>query len=392
MPWHNQGGGGSGGPWGGGGSGGGSGGPWGSGGGGGGGNQGGGGWGGGRGPGGVQPPNIEEAIRRLQDWLRRRVPGGGGGRGGRIGILLIVVVLLAIWVLSGFYRVQTDEQGVVLRFGERVGTTTPGLNYHLPYPIEAVETPKVTRVNRVEVGIRSTEEALMLTGDENIVDINFVVFWIIKDAGDYLFNVREPERSVKAASESVMREIVGQTQIAAALAEGRGEVEDKVKAGLQAILDDYKTGIEITVVQLLKVDPPNQVVDAFRDVQRARADQERLRNEAESYANDIIPRARGEAERLVQEAEAYKQEVVARSEGDAQRFTQVYTAFKAAKDVTTKRIYLETMEEILSKADKYVIDQSGGASGVVPYLPLPEVQKRIKAGDGGTQSSTGGLQ
>ena len=395
MPWQNQGGGG-GGPWGGGGGGGpwgggGGGGPWG---GGGGGNQGGGGgWGGGRGPGGgPQAPNVEEAIRRLQDWLRRRMPGGAGGRGGRIGILLVVVVLLAVWVLSGFYRVQTDEQGVVLRFGERVGTTTPGLNYHLPYPIETVETPKVTRVNRVEVGFRSAEEALMLTGDENIVDINFVVFWIIKDAGDYLFNVREPERSVKAASESVMREIVGQTPIAAALAEGRGQIEDKVKAGVQGILDDYRTGIEITNVQLLKVDPPNQVVDAFRDVQRARADQERLRNEAEAYANDIIPRARGEAERLVQEAEAYKQEVVARSEGDAQRFTQVYTAFSAAKDVTTKRIYLETMEEILSNAEKYVIDQSGGASGVVPYLPLPEVQKRIKANDDGTQSNTGDLQ
>ena len=397
MPWQNQGGGG-GGPWGGGGGGGpwggggGGGGPWG--GGGGGGNQGGGGWGGGRGPGGAQPPNVEEAIRRLQDWLRRRMPGGGAGRrGGRIGVLLIVIVLLAVWLLSGFYRVQTDEQGVVLRFGERVGTTTPGLNYHLPYPIETVETPKVTRVNRVEVGFRSAEEALMLTGDENIVDINFVVFWIIKDAGDYLFNVREPERSVKAASESVMREIVGQTPIAAALAEGRGQIEDKVKAGVQGILDDYRTGIEITNVQLLKVDPPNQVVDAFRDVQRARADQERLRNEAEAYANDIIPRARGEAERLVQEAEAYKQEVVARSEGDAQRFTQVYTAFSAAKDVTTKRIYLETMEEILSNAEKYVIDQSGGASGVVPYLPLPEVQKRIGANEAdGTQSRTGDLQ
>ena len=395
MPWQNQGGGG-GGPWGGGGGGGpwgggGGGGPWG---GGGGGNQGGGGgWGGGRGPGGAQPPNIEEAVRRLQDWLRRRVPGGAGGRGGRIGILLVIVVLLAIWVLSGFYRVQTDEQGVVLRFGERIGTTTPGLNYHLPYPIETVETPKVTRVNRVEVGFRSAEEALMLTGDENIVDINFVVFWIIKDAGDYLFNVREPERSVKAASESVMREIVGQTPIAAALAEGRGQIEDKVKAGVQAILDNYRTGIEITNVQLLKADPPNQVVDAFRDVQRARADQERLRNEAEAYANDIIPRARGEAERLVQEAEAYKQEVVARSEGDAQRFTQVYTAFRAAKDVTTKRIYLETMEEIFSNAEKYVIDQGGGASGVVPYLPLPEVQKRIKADEAdGTQSRTGDLQ
>ena len=396
MPWQNQGGGG-GGPWGGGGGGGpwgggGGGGPWG---GGGGGNQGGGGgWGGGRGPGGgPQAPNVEEAIRRLQDWLRRRMPGGGaGGRGGRIGILLVVVVLLAVWVLSGFYRVQTDEQGVVLRFGERVGTTTPGLNYPLPYPIETVETPKVTRVNRVEVGFRSAEEALMLTGDENIVDINFVVFWIIKDAGDYLFNVREPERSVKAASESVMREIVGQTPIAAALAEGRGQIEDKVKAGVQGILDNYRTGIEITNVQLLKVDPPNQVVDAFRDVQRARADQERLRNEAEAYANDIIPRARGEAERLVQEAEAYKQEVVARSEGDAQRFTQVYTAFSAAKDVTTKRIYLETMEEIFANAEKYVIDQGGGASGVVPYLPLPEVQKRIKANEAGTQSNTGDLQ
>ena len=198
---------------------------------------------------------------------------------------------------------------------------------------------------------------------------------------------------MKAAAESVMREIVGQTPIAAALAEGRGQIEDKVKAGVQGILDDYRTGIEITNVQLLKVDPPNQVVDAFRDVQRARADQERLRNEAEAYANDIIPRARGEAERLVQEAEAYKQEVVARSEGDAQRFTQVYTAFRAAKDVTTKRIYLETMEEIFANAEKYVIDQGGGASGVVPYLPLPEVQKRIKANEAeGTQSGTGGLQ
>ena len=387
MPWQNQG---SGGPWGGGGGGGswgGGGGPWG-----GGGNQGGS-WGGGRG-GGPQAPNVEEAIRRLQDWLRRRMPGGGaGGRGGRLGILLVVVVLLAIWVLSGFYRVQTDEQGVVLRFGERVGTTTPGLNYHLPYPIESVEKPKVTRVNRVEVGFRSAEAALMLTGDENIVDINFGVFWVIKDAGDYLFNVREPERSVKAAAESVMREIVGQTPIAVALAEGRGQIEAKAQEGVQRILDDYSTGIAITNVQLLKADPPNQVVDAFRDVQRARADQERLRNEAEAYANDIIPRARGEAERLVQEAEAYKQEVVARSEGDAQRFTQVYTAFRAAKDVTTKRIYLETMEEIFSNAEKYVIDQSGGASGVVPYLPLPEVQRRIKANEaGGTQSGTGDLQ
>ncbi|BBK32499.1 membrane protease subunit HflK [Stella humosa] len=310
--------------------------------------------------------------------------GFGGGRG----ILVVVVVLALIWLGSGFYRVLPDEQGVVLRFGEFVKTTQPGLNYHLPTPIESVLTPKVTRVNRVEIGFRAAEtvrgsavrqipeESLMLTGDENIVDINFTVFWVIRNAGEFLFNIRSPEQTVKAASESAVRESIGQIPIALALAEGRREIEQNTLRLLQEVLDNYKAGILITQVQLQKVDPPGPVIDAFRDVQRARADQERLRNEAEAYRNDIIPRARGEAERLIQESEAYKQEVVARSEGDAQRFISVYTAYKVAPDVTTQRIYLETMEDVLRGVNKVLIDKNSGGSGVVPYLPLPEIARR----------------
>ena len=385
-----------GGPWGGGGGRGG--GPWGGGGGGGGpwGPSGGGGDRGGRGGGGggnmPQPPDLEEAIRKGQDALRRVMPGGfGGGRA----IAIIIAVLIILWGVSGFYRVLPDEQGVVTRFGAYVSTTDAGLHWHLPYPIEEVTRPKVTRVNRVEIGFRSAgdqgrsdvsrqvpEESLMLTGDENIIDINFTIFWVISDAGKYLFNVRDPEATVKAAAESVMREILGQTPIASALAEGRGAIEARARTDLQAILDSYNAGIQITQTQLLKVDPPQQVVDSFRDVQRARADQERLRNEAEAYRNDIIPRARGEAEQLIQEAEAYKQEVVARASGDAQRFNDVYESYRSAKDVTVRRIYLETMEQVLGNANKLIIDQSASGSGVLPYLPLPELQKRSTT-DGG---------
>ena len=375
MPMHNQTGGG---PWGGGGNGGGGGGrgPWG----GGGGNRGG---GGGNGP---QPPNVEEAIRKSQEMLRKLIPGGIGS--GRMPILLVLIAI-GLWLASGFYRVLPDEQGVVTRFGAYISTTPPGLNYHMPYPIEDVVTPRVTRVNRAEIGFRSAgdsgrsdlvrglpDESLMLTGDENIVDINFVVFWVIKDAGQYLFNIRDPDETVKAVAESVMREIIGQTKIASALAEGRRAIETRAQIDIQTILDDYKSGIEITQSQLMKVDPPQQVVDAFRDVQRARADQERLRNEAEAYRNDIIPRARGEAEQLVQEAEAYKQEVVARASGDAERFINVYKSYTIAKDVTVRRIYLETMEEVIGNANKVIIDNSASGSGVLPYLPLPALQQR----------------
>ena len=342
---------------------------------------------GGRGPTAPQPPNLEDMLRRGQDRLRQILPGGSH-KGKLFG--LAVAVLIGIWFLSGFYRVQADQQGVVLRFGEWVKTTQPGLNYHLPTPIETVVTPSVTRVNRIEIGFRSGaeigragplrgvgEESLMLTGDENIVDVNFTVFWRIKDAGMYLFNIRRPEPTVKSAAESAMREIIGQTPIALALAEGRKDIEERSFKLLQQILDSYGAGIEITQMRLQKVDPPAAVLDAFRDVQRAEADQERARNEAESYRNDIIPRARGEAERLIQEAEAYRQQVVAKAQGEADRFTSILAAYRLAPDVTAKRMYLETMEDVLSGVPKVIIDSgSSGTPGVVPYLPLPELRKR----------------
>ena len=375
MIWHSDGGG----PWGtgprgggggGGPGGGGGGGPWGS------------GRGGGGGPRGPVPPNFEEMLRRSQDRFRRILPGGFSTG---TGVAVVLIAIVVLWMASGFYRVQPDEVGVVLRFGAYNRTTQPGLNYHLPTPIESVLTPSVTRVNRTEIGYRSgegraagsrqlPEEALMLTGDENIVDINFTVFWIIKDAHSYLFHIPAPEATVKAAAESAMREIVGETQIAQALAEGRGKIESETQHLLQRILDSYGAGIVITQVQMAKVDPPAPVIDAFRDVQRALADRERLRNEAESYRNDILPRARGVAVQTRQDAEAYRAEIIARSQGDADRFTAVYRAFKVAQDVTLQRLYIETMEEILKNSNKIIIDKAAqGQSGVLPYLPLPSL-------------------
>jgi modulator of FtsH protease HflK len=350
-------------------------------------------WGGRPGGGGQQPPDLEELLRRSQEKVKRLFPGGpGGGLGGnRRGLVLIPLVVVAIWLASGFYRVQPDEQGVVLRFGEWIKTTQPGLNWHIPSPVESVFTPKVTRVNRVEVGFISPSEAgrgassrevpnesLMLTGDENIVDINFVLLWQIKDAGQFLFNVRDPETTVKAVAESVMREIIGKTPIVEATTEGRGAIELAAREQTQQILDAYGAGILVTQVQLQKVDPPSEVIDAFRDVQRAQADRERAQNEAETFANDILPRARGEAERLLQEAQAYRQEVVARADGDAQRFVAVYDEYVKAQDVTVRRIYLETMEDVLRDMNKVLIDGSASGSGVVPYLPLPELERRAR--------------
>ncbi len=352
-------------------------------------NQGGGPWGHGpRGP--QQPPNLEDLLRRGQDRFRGAFPGGGRSRRS---ILLIILAIIAIWVASGFYRVLPDEQGVVMRFGEWIKTTQPGLNYHLPGPIETVITPKVTRVNRVDVGFRSSgdigrnvpardlpEESLMLTGDENIVDIDFAVFWLINDAGMFLFNIQQPEVTIKAVAESAMREIIGRTPIQLVLSEGRRDAEEEVHALTQQILDEYGAGVQVTEVRLQKVDPPGAVIDAFRDVQRSRADLERQRNEAEGYANDIIPRARGESAQVVQEAEAYKQETVAKAEGDAARFLSVYREYARAKEVTTRRIYLETMESVLKDMNKIIIDSRASGSGVVPYLALPEIQKRTGGG------------
>ncbi|SEH30914.1 FtsH protease activity modulator HflK [Magnetospirillum fulvum] len=365
---------------------GGDGGPWG----GGGGNGGGGPWGRPGGPSGGGPgPDIEDFIRRGQEMLRRAMPGNNFGGRGIVAVALVAA--LTAWGATGIYKVSPDEQGVVLRFGKWVDTTEPGLHYRLPYPIEAVLLPKVTKVNQLQLGYRSggetriernaiarnvPEESRMLTGDENIVEADAAVFWRIKDAGKFLFNVRDPENTVKVAAESSLREVIGRNPIQAALSDKRELIAIQAQEELQRLLDAYGAGIHIQQVQLQKVDPPGAVIDAFNDVQRARADQERARNEAEAYRNDIIPRARGEAERLVQESQAYREQVVNLAQGDAKRFLSVLGAYKQAEDVTARRLYIETMEEVVKKSNRIIIDPSSkGSQGVLPYLPLPELKK-----------------
>jgi membrane protease subunit HflK len=307
-------------------------------------NQGGGPWGpGSKGPWGSGPqstgpstPDLEELLRRSQDRLRNVLPGGSlGGRG----ILLIAIAALVLWGLSGFYRVEPDELGVVLRFGKYIRDAKPGLNYHLPYPIETVLLPKVTRVNRIDIGMRIVEdvrrgatmrdipeESLMLSGDENIVDVDFAVFWVIKPdhVERYLFNIQNPEGTVKAVAESAMREVIGRSEIQPILTGARQNIETAVQELMQKILNDYGAGIQITQVQLQKVDPPTQVIDAFRDVQAARADLERAQNEAQTYANRVIPEARGRAAQITQAAEAYREQTVAEAKGQAGRFDKIY--------------------------------------------------------------------
>ena len=333
-----------------------------------------------------EPPNIDDVIKNFQKLINKLLPGGKSGGGKPISLILII--LLFVWAASGLYRVLPDEQGVVLRFGKYIKTTQPGLNYHLPSPIERALTPKVTKVNRIDVGFRPAsdtgrssgiadvdEESLMLTGDENIVDINYSVFWVIKDAQKFLFNIQSPVETVKATSETAMREVIAKSPIQSILTEGRSKIEIEVQSIMQKILDEYGSGIQITQVQTQQADPPSQVIDAFRDVQAARADRERSKNEAEAYANDVIPRSRGEAEQILQQAEAYKKEVVAKAEGEASRFLAIYNEYKNAKQVTQERMYLETMEKVLADIDKVIIDKKSG-SGVVPYLPLPELKKK----------------
>ncbi len=337
-------------------------------------------------PGG-RGPDIEDIIRRAQDTLRQWLPSGGAG--GK-GVALLGVLVIGVWAASGFYRVQPDELGVVMRFGAFDRTAPPGLNYAIPWPVEAVTTPRVTRINRVDIGFRAAPDAvagvrpiaqrdilaesLMLTGDENIIDIDFAVFWRIRDAGEFLFNTRNPEDTVKSAAESVMREIIGRTNIQAALTDARAQIEQDVRRGAQAVVDQYQAGIEITQVQMQKVDPPAAVVDAFRDVQRANADRERVRNEAESFRNDIIPRARGEAERMVAEAQGFRDSQTARARGEAGRFTAVLAAYSQAQDVTMRRIYLETMEDILRRNSMVLVDDR--LQGLVPFLQLNDGQAR----------------
>jgi len=345
--------------------------------------------GGGNGSGkGPTPPDIDAIIRDIQSKINRFLPGGSSSGGKPIGLILIIIAF--VWLASGLYRVGPDEQGVVLRFGKFIKTTQPGLHYHIPLPVETVQTPKVTKVNRIDIGFRSErdsgfsqgggvadvpQESLMLTGDENIVNIDFSVFWVIKDAGKFLFQIQDPEGTVKAAAETAMREVIAKSKIQPVLTEGRAQIEIETQEIIQSILDEYNSGIQITQVQTQKADPPDQVIDAFRDVQAARADMERSKNEAEAYANDVIPRARGEAARIMQAAEAYKQKVVAAAEGEASRFISIYNEYAKAKEVTQERMYLETMEKVLADIDKVIIEKNAG-SGVVPYLPLPELGKK----------------
>ena len=340
----------------------------------------------GNGGGGRRPPNIEDLAGQFQDSLKKLFPGKKIP-GGNKPILLFGIIILGIWLASGFYRVLPDEQGVVLRFGKYVNQTQPGLHYHLPFPVENVLTPKVTKVNRIDVGYRSAsdtgratsvsdvpEESLMLTGDENIVDIDYSVFWIIKDAGKFLFNIQSPEDTVKSVAETAMREVIARNGIQSILTEGRAQIEIDTQNIMQEILDSYDSGISITQVQTQKADPPKEVIDAFRDVQAAKADKERAQNEAEAYANDVIPRARGEAAQILQQAEAYKREVVALAEGEASRFLAIYNEYRKARTVTQERMYLETMEKVMADINKIIIDKKSGG-GVVPYLPLPELKK-----------------
>ena len=349
----------------------------------------GGGNGSGRGP---VPPNIDEIIRNIQEKIKRFLPSGSTG--GNKPLLFGLIIVAIIWALSGLYRVLPDEQGIVLRFGKFVSTTQPGLNYHFPYPIETVLTPKVTKVNRIDIGFRSgsdtgfssagvadvPEESLMLTGDENIVNIDFSVFWVIKDAGKFLFKIQDPAATVKATAETAMREVIAKSKLQSILTEGRSKIEIETQEIAQSLLDEYESGIQITQVQTQKADPPDQVIDAFRDVQAARADMERAKNEAQAYQNDVIPRARGEAAKILQEAEAYKKQVVAAAEGEASRFLAIYTEYAKAKVVTKKRMYLETMEKVLANIDKVIIDKNAG-SGVIPYLPLPALTMKSKGTD-----------
>ena len=335
-------------------------------------------------PGGQQPPEFDKMIRDSQAKLRSIFPFGGG----KGSFSVIFLGILFLWAASGIYTVSPSQQGVVLRFGKWVETTSSGMHWHIPFPIESVLKPNVTEVNRIDIGFRSEgqnkrdvqtnlkKESLMLTGDENIVDIAFTVFWRVEDAGKFLFNLQQPQaHTIQSVSESAMREVIGRTQIQSALTTGRDSIEIETRNIIQEVLNSYGAGVIIAEVKLEKVDPPAQVIDDFRDVQAAAADRERVQNEAQAYANSIVPEARGQAQRILQEAEAYKEQVEARASGEAARFNSVYTEYKKAKDVTRKRIYLETMEEILSGMDKVIVDGDAG-SGVVPYLPLPEVQKK----------------
>ncbi len=316
---------------------------------------------------------IEDAFQQVKQKMKGRLPGGW----------IILVILLVIWLASGIYIVAPDEAGVVKRFGKYIYTTKPGPHFHIPYPVETVVKPKVTEVKRIEIGFRTIDagpparyrsvpkESLMLTGDENIVDMDLIVQYKVKDPVDYLFNVYNIPKTVKDATEAAIREVVGKNNIDEILTTGKYQVQQDTKKLLQGILDKYKAGIMVVAVQLQDVHPPEQVMQAFKDVASAKEDKIKYINEAQGYRNDIMPKAKGQAEKVINEAQAYLKSKVAEAEGDASRFLQVYEQYKSAKDITRKRLYIETMEKVLPRAKKIVIDPKVGGR-VLPLLPLDQ--------------------
>jgi len=375
-------------------------------------------WGQGNGQSG--PPDLDQVIRDLQKKLSgifgkssSRGSGGGasgGGKGkglslGRTGGSLLAIVVVGLWIASGFYVVDQSEQGVELRFGKFQEVKPAGLRWHMPYPIELVEIVNVQQVRTVEVGYRTREggttrdgatqlvlvprEALMLTADENIIDIQFAVQYNIRDPRDLLFKVSEPaDQVVRQATESAVREIVGRSSMDFVITGGRAEIAFETRELLQTILDRYETGITVRAVEMQNAQPPAEVKDAFDDAVRAREDEERLKNEAEAYANDIIPKSRGAAARIVQEAEAYKESVIATSQGEASRFLQVLEEYNLAPGVTRDRLYLEAMEEVLSRSTKLMVDQGSNSNNVM-YLPLDQLIRRQQEISGGYVGDTG---
>src|SRR5258707_9314730 len=335
------------------------------------------------------PPDLDEILRELQQKIsaifgfRPRVatPGGGGGNAAAVGggVAVVILLIIAVWLASGFYIVDEGRRGVVLRLGKYLETTMPGPRWHIPYPIEMAEVVNVSAVRPVEVGYlgnpknKQPAEALMLTDDENIVDVQFAIQYTLKSPEDYLFNNKNPDDNVLQAAETAIREVVGKSKMDFVLNQGRSEVAARVKALMQHILDRYKAGINVTTVNLQNVQAPEPVQAAFEDVQRAVQDRERFKNEGQAYANDVVPKARGIAARLIEEANGYRQSVISTAQGDASRFRQILTEYEKAPQVTRERIYLDTMQQVLSSTSKVIVDQKGGQNLLM--LPLERIMQ-----------------
>jgi len=354
------------------------------------------------------PPDLDEVVRSIQQKLgklfggnKKSSPGGGGTGGPSIkapsgSLFFLLIIGLLVWLASGIYIVNEGNRGVVLRFGEYTDTTMPGPHWHIPTPFERVQLVNVEQQRFIEIGYRSganqqvstnvKSEALMLTKDENIIDVKLAVQYRVKSAKDYLFNVRDPDEALKQAAESAIRSVIGQSRMDFVLTEGRSEVVAEAQQQLQSLLDAYQVGLVVTSVNLVEAQPPEEVQGAFSDAIKAREDEQRLKNEAQAYANEVIPVARGAAARMVQEAEAYKERVTAEAEGDASRFTQLLKEYKKAPELTRKRLYLETMEDILGKANKVLIDVEGGNN--LMYLPLDKLVNVPTAKDSEPKSMT----